>query len=268
MHRAAPGIRDVFQTRYPGKDGNTMRKLHRMLIALVLVTGLPAIARADPPLVPVSYKTALAVRYPPAAIRDLHQGTVQVLVLVRADGSAGRTLIRTSSGFPELDAAALDAVSAVRFNPATRDGVAVDSWVLVPINFKLPAYVQNEPRGKDYPWQLVTTEPGSTWYVGKRVQAAGQSIRVWVLQDRDRPLVIGHMAPILSNVGLWQIDCGRRTDQRLLLTGFSRHRGQGAVVIAAGKAAAVPIEAPSVGALVAARACSQPAPASAATVNR
>lgn len=237
-----------------------MRKLHLMLIALVLITGLPAIARADPPLVPVSYKTALAVRYPPAAIRDLHQGTVQVLVLVRADGSAGRTLIRTSSGFPELDAAALDAVSAVRFNPATRNGVAVDSWVLVPVAFKLPAYLQNEPRSKDYPWRRITTEPGSTWYVGKQVRAAGGSIRVWVLQDLDQPLVIGHMARIRSNVGLWQIDCSRRTDQRLQLAGFSQQRGQGAVVMAVGKAAAAPIEAPSVGALVAAGACSPPAP--------
>lgn len=245
-----------------------MRKLHRLLIVPVLLIGIPVIARADPPLVPVSYKTALVVRYPPAAIRDLHQGTVQVQVLVRADGSAGQTLIRTSSGFPELDAAALDAVSAVRFNPATRNGVAVDSWVLVPITFKLPAYVQNVPRGKDYPWQRVTAEPGSTWYLGKQVQAAGESIRVWVLQDLDQPMVIGHMAPIRSNVGLWQIDCDRRTDQRLQLTGFSQQRGQGAVVVAVGKAAAVPIEAPSVGAIVAARACSQPAPASAATANR
>ena len=76
--------------------------------------------------------------YPATARRRAEQGTVTVRVLVAADGSVERAELAESSGFDSLDDAALETVrSRWRFVPARRDGVAVESWVLVPIRFAL-----------------------------------------------------------------------------------------------------------------------------------
>jgi len=76
--------------------------------------------------------------YPATARRREQQGTVTVKVLVGADGSVERAEIADSSGFDSLDDAALDTVrSRWRFVPARHGGIAVESWVLVPIRFAL-----------------------------------------------------------------------------------------------------------------------------------
>ena len=76
--------------------------------------------------------------YPALARRREQHGTVTVRVLVGADGSVESAEVAESSGFDTLDNAALETVrSRWRFVPARRDGVAVESWVLVPIRFAL-----------------------------------------------------------------------------------------------------------------------------------
>ena len=76
--------------------------------------------------------------YPASARRRAQQGTVTVKVLVGADGSVERAEISDSSGFDSLDDAALVTVrSRWRFVPARHGGIAVESWVLVPIRFAL-----------------------------------------------------------------------------------------------------------------------------------
>jgi periplasmic protein TonB len=90
-----------------------------------------SIAHAD-------YARNPAPAYPAAARRHEQQGTVTVKVLVGADGSVERAEIADSSGFDTLDNAALETVrSRWRFVPARHDGLAVESWVLVPIRFAL-----------------------------------------------------------------------------------------------------------------------------------
>jgi protein TonB len=56
---------------------------------------------------------------------------------VREDGRCGEVEVRQSSGYDLLDASALQTVKNWRFVPASRGGVAVDSWVEVPIVFRL-----------------------------------------------------------------------------------------------------------------------------------
>jgi len=75
--------------------------------------------------------------YPNMSKRLGEQGTVVLRVLVKADGSAGEVEVKSSSNYPRLDQAAIDAVKTWRFNPAKIDGKATDEWYQVPIPFKL-----------------------------------------------------------------------------------------------------------------------------------
>lgn len=78
-----------------------------------------------------------APRYPVTSQRAGEQGTVTLRVRVAVDGSASRVAVEKSSGSPHLDAAALEAVKAWRFAPARRGVDAVESWMLVPVVFRL-----------------------------------------------------------------------------------------------------------------------------------
>ena len=66
------------------------------------------------------------------------EGRVVVRVLVRADGTAAKVEIVATSGHPDLDRAALERAGAWRFQPATRDGVPIDAWVVIPVRFVAP----------------------------------------------------------------------------------------------------------------------------------
>jgi protein TonB len=78
--------------------------------------------------------------YPISARRSNEQGEVILRVLVATDGAVKRVEITQSSGFEQLDDSAIDTVShRWRFEPAHRLGAAVESWVIVPIRFRLSA---------------------------------------------------------------------------------------------------------------------------------
>lgn len=80
------------------------------------------------------------IKYPQNAYDSDIQGRVIVRFLVREDGSVGDARV-IKSVFPALDEEALRVVKALpKFNPAILDGKAVDSWLNLPITFKLPAY--------------------------------------------------------------------------------------------------------------------------------
>ncbi len=65
------------------------------------------------------------------------EGRVRVRLLVRADGSVGSVEVVVSSGIPELDRAAVEALSRWRFEPARQDGVPVDAYYLLWVTFRV-----------------------------------------------------------------------------------------------------------------------------------
>ena len=75
--------------------------------------------------------------YPAISRRMREEGKVMLRVLVTPDGAADSVEIKSSSGSARLDEAALRTVRQWRFIPARRGDVAVQSWVLVPVIFKL-----------------------------------------------------------------------------------------------------------------------------------
>ena len=104
--------------------------------------GAPEPANAGASAVPRTSSSAAYLRspapgYPLASRRAGEQGTVMLRVRVSPDGFATRVAVERSSGSQHLDAAALEAVKAWRFTPARRGAEAVESWMLVPIVFRL-----------------------------------------------------------------------------------------------------------------------------------
>ena len=84
-----------------------------------------------------AYLSNPAPRYPDAARRLGHEGTVTLRVLVTVDGVPSRVELGQSSGSRHLDGAALERVRNWRFKPAWQGSVPVESWVIVPIVFRL-----------------------------------------------------------------------------------------------------------------------------------
>ena len=78
-----------------------------------------------------------APAYPPLSRRMGEEGKVILRVLVNPQGTADSVDIKTSSGSLRLDEAAQKTVRNWKFIPAKRGDTAVQSWVLVPIIFKL-----------------------------------------------------------------------------------------------------------------------------------
>ncbi len=78
-----------------------------------------------------------AVIYPPAARLNGEEGGVDVVFLVGADGAVTDPAVWLSSGYPRLDAAALDAVRARQYRPATMDGKPATQWKTAVFEFRI-----------------------------------------------------------------------------------------------------------------------------------
>jgi protein TonB len=83
--------------------------------------------------------------YPDAAQLNGEEGTVLVDVYVRPNGRAGKVRVAQSSGFNDLDNAAVESVLNWRFVPATRDGDLVSDWSAVKIVYQLPRPAPPQP---------------------------------------------------------------------------------------------------------------------------
>jgi len=75
--------------------------------------------------------------YPKAARRYSEQGIVHITFTVLEDGSVIAPSITTSSGFADLDAAALEAVKTWRYQPAMKDGKPIAVRIETYIRFSL-----------------------------------------------------------------------------------------------------------------------------------
>jgi periplasmic protein TonB len=76
--------------------------------------------------------------YPPSELRAGHEGTVYLDLFVQVDGRIGDVRVKTSSGFPRLDEAAVSHVKRTyRLSPAMEDGKPVADWVTLPVVFRI-----------------------------------------------------------------------------------------------------------------------------------
>lgn len=80
--------------------------------------------------------------YPEEARREGWEGEVFLRVLVDPEGRPESIELSRSSGFEALDQAAVQSVKSWRFQPARYGDRRVESWVKIPIVFRL-AYLKN-----------------------------------------------------------------------------------------------------------------------------
>lgn len=117
--------------------GNQMSTNKRWLsvVAAVLVSGAPAVFAAE---VPASFDAKnCKAEYPKASLMNEEQGTVSMSFLVKADGTVADSKVDKSSGFKNLDKAAIKALSACKFKPGTKDGAPAETWTKVDYAWKL-----------------------------------------------------------------------------------------------------------------------------------
>jgi protein TonB len=90
-----------------------------------------------PPSFRAAYLRNPEPHYPAVSRRLAEQGSVQLRVLVTAEGRPARVDLHRSSGFSRLDEAAAAAVREWRFVPAKHGSTPVEAAVIVPIVFRL-----------------------------------------------------------------------------------------------------------------------------------
>ena len=114
--------------------------------ALALIVSLGAApALADSPArVDTSMPTPSPV-YSAAAQINHEEGKTIVGVLVSDGGRPLRLRVEGSSGFADLDNAAVQAVANWHFIPAIKNGDTATAWAHVEVQFKMPEVVQNAP---------------------------------------------------------------------------------------------------------------------------
>jgi periplasmic protein TonB len=77
-------------------------------------------------------------QYSARMIREGNQGTIEIEVYVQPNGRVGDARVVRSTGFEELDRAALaEAKRNWRLLPATRDGVAIAQWHRLRVTYRL-----------------------------------------------------------------------------------------------------------------------------------
>jgi protein TonB len=89
---------------------------------------------------PVVTNPEAPVIYPEDLYVDQVEGLVHLHLFINEDGIIvpESTRVEESSGFPQLDSAALQSVDLLRFAPAQRDGVPVATAFIQPVHFRHP----------------------------------------------------------------------------------------------------------------------------------
>jgi TonB family protein len=131
--------------------------------------------------------------YPEAARKGNIEGTAQLDVLVRRDGTVGDARVSRSSGSAELDAAARKAARQFEFMPAEdASGKPVAVWIRQPFNFKLAERYSDDKPAPETPEYMTAAEmpeiitdapatiPDSAWKPGMQGTVR---LHIWLRRD-------------------------------------------------------------------------------------
>jgi len=137
----APVTSESIQTA-PARDGDSVTMTHGIESHAPQTESRPGTGAASTaPLQAADFRAAsLANRpadYPRLARQRGWEGKVMLEVEVSAQGKPVSVRVVHSSGYPQLDEAAIETVTAWRFTPARRGNESLADTVHVPIEFRL-----------------------------------------------------------------------------------------------------------------------------------
>jgi protein TonB len=112
-----------------------MTKFSTVIAALILSATAAAAMAAEVPA-SLDAKNCKA-EYPKASLMNEEQGDVKMAFLVGTDGNVVDSKLEKSSGFKNLDKAAMKALAACKFKPGTKDGALAQTWTKVDYSWKL-----------------------------------------------------------------------------------------------------------------------------------
>lgn len=107
----------------------------RGLTALALAAAAGLVSAAEVPAVFDAAKCR--ADYPKASLMNEEQGTSSMSFLINPDGSVAESKLEKSSGYKNLDKAAIKSISACKFKPGTKDGAPAQTWTKVDYAWKL-----------------------------------------------------------------------------------------------------------------------------------
>jgi TonB family protein len=138
LRQARSSVQDIAVSRVPEGDGPyTTRDPAKGHKGGTGTAGfVHAVERAGDTAIPRYAENAPPV-YPSKARKNGMEGTVILSVEVLPNGAVGDLRVKKASGHSLLDHAAVEAVKAWRFHPATRLGRPVASRVEIPVRFFL-----------------------------------------------------------------------------------------------------------------------------------
>lgn len=111
-------------------------KPFKRVVATLILSGVAGAVFAGE--VPASFDPSKCkVEYPKASLMNEEQGVTSMSFLINADGSVADSKLEKSSGFKNLDKAALKSLAACKFKPGTKDGAPAQTWTKVDYSWKL-----------------------------------------------------------------------------------------------------------------------------------
>lgn len=111
------------------------------MVGIMLLSAGAASADDHSPKVDTSQPTPVV--YPLTAQTAGEEGTVVLRVRVNDDGRPAQADVARSSGYPDLDNAAVETALNWRYVPAVRDGAVTADWAAVQVVYKLPETQQH-----------------------------------------------------------------------------------------------------------------------------
>ena len=145
-------------------------------LALSLLVMAPPAAHADDviaqPKIDISRNNKQPV-YPEGARDKKEQGDTVLAVYVETSGTPSKVNVETTSGFDDLDQAAVAAAQGWQFVPGTNNGTPVPAWTKVVIHFQASNALQH-PNGDNEAY--AATDDDNRIICKKDVAATGSHI--------------------------------------------------------------------------------------------
>ncbi len=107
-----------------------------LLISGVLATAGVPLGAAAVSSTRVEKPSCSQPQYPPESEAAGEAGSVILSILITPEGKPAKVEVKTSSGFPRLDAAAVASASQCQFKPGTKDGAPIESTGEIKFTFK------------------------------------------------------------------------------------------------------------------------------------